>query len=391
MKGLNNDFIKVAKPILDNEEIERVVKVLKSGRYVQGPNVKEFGDDFAEYIGVKHAIALNSGTAAIHTALATIGIGPGDEVIVPALTFFSTATSVMHQNAIPVFSDIETTSYNMDPEDLPLRITKKTKVIMPVHLYGGPAEMAPILELAEDSGLHVIEDAAQAHGAEYKGRKVGSLGHIGCWSFYATKNMTSGEGGMITTDDDEVARKARILRNHGMVNRDDHVMLGYNYRMNEIQAAIGVVQLKKLDIFNEIRIKHSRFLMENLKDVDWFKLPEIKPYNKHVFFWLPVLIDESKLEMSTLELRKRLFDSGVETRHRYNAPLYKQIMLLEKNAYPKGCPFSCPFYGEEMDYSSIYLKNTEKIAGKVLGLPNHPGLDNEDLDRVIEVVKGINV
>jgi dTDP-4-amino-4,6-dideoxygalactose transaminase len=386
VKGLDSNFIKVAKPILDNEEIERVVNVLKSGRYVQGPNVKEFEEKFAEYIGVKHAVAVNSGTAALHMALATLGVGPGDEVVVPALTFFSTATSVIHQNAIPVFSDIETTSYNMDPEDLHERITERTRVIIPVHLYGGPAEMDPILELAEKRGVYVVEDAAQAHGAEYKGKKVGSIGHIGCWSFYATKNMTSGEGGMITTDDDEVARKARILRNHGMVNRDDHVMLGYNYRMNEIQAAIGVVQLKKLDIFNEIRIKHSRFLMENLKDVDWFKLPEIRPYNKHVFFWLPVLIDESKLEMSTLELRKRLFNSGVETRHRYNAPLYKQIMLLEKNAYPKGCPFNCPFYGKEMDYSSIYLKNTEKIAGKVLGLPNHPGLEEEDLERVVEVV-----
>lgn len=388
---MNSNFIKVAKPILNSEEIERVVSVLKSGRFVQGPNVKEFEEDFAEYIGVKHAVAVNSGTAAIHVALATLGVGPGDEVVVPALTFFSTATSVIHQNAIPIFSDIETTSYNMDPEDLHLRVTEKTRVILPVHLYGGPAEMDPILEFAEERGIYIVEDAAQAHGAEYKGKKVGSIGHIGCWSFYATKNMTSGEGGMITTDDDEVARKARILRNHGMVNRDDHVMLGYNYRMNEIQAAIGVVQLKKLDIFNEIRIKHSSFLMENLKDVDWFKLPEIKPYNKHVFFWLPVLINESKLEMSTLELRKRLFDSGVETRHRYNAPLYKQIMLLEKNAYPKGCPFSCPFYGKEMDYSNIYLKNTEKIAGKVLGLPNHPGLEEEDLERIIEVVHEIKV
>lgn len=388
---MKSDFIKVAKPIIGDEEIERVIRVLKSGRFVQGPNVEELEEKFAKYIGVEHAVATNSGTAAIHIALATVGVGPGDEVIVPAITFFSTATAVMHQNAVPIFADVELGTCNLDPEDFRRRITEKTKAVIPVHLYGGSAEMDAIMEYAEESGVYVIEDAAQAHGAEYKGRKVGSIGRIGCWSFYATKNMTTGEGGMITTNDDDIAEKARIIRNHGMVSRDDHVMLGYNYRMNELQAAIGVVQLPKLDTWNRIRTENSLYLLEKLNDVEWLTPPEIKPYVKHVFFWCPVSVDEEKLGMSTLDLRGYLMEHGVETRHRYKAPLYKQIMLQEKRAYPKQCPFSCPFYGKEIDYSTFNCANAERIAGKMLGLPNYPGLTKDELDRIVAVIKSIKI
>ena len=384
-----SNFIKVAEPSVGEEEIKAVAEVLKSGYYVQGPNVKKLEEKFAEYIGTKHAIATNSGTAALHIALAAAGIGTGDEVIVPALTFFSTVTSVIHNNAIPIFADIDPEIYCLDPNDMKKRITDKTKAVIPVHLYGHPAEMDSIIETAEAHDLLVIEDAAQAHGAEYKGRKVGSIGHVGCWSFFATKNMTTGEGGMITTNDSNIAEKARIIRSHGMTSRDDHAVLGYNYRMNEISAAIGLVQFSKLDKLNEVRRKNSVYLLKKLEGVEWLNLPRIKPYVKHAFFWCPVRVDEEKLGMKTKDLIAKLRERGVEVRHRYVAPLYKQPMLLNQNAYPKRCPFSCPFYGRKIDYSHFNCPNAEKIAGKMIGLPNHPKLTLDELNHVIATIKEI--
>jgi len=381
--------IKVSFPAVGEEEIKAVAGVLRSGNYVQGPKVKEFEEKFATYIGTKYAIATNSGTAALHITIAAAGIGPGDEVIVPALTFFSTATSVIHNNAIPIFADIDPEIYCIDPGDMEKKITDKTKAVIPVHYYGHPAEMDAIMKIAREHNLLVIEDAAQAHGAEYKGKKVGSIGDAGCWSFYATKNMTTGEGGMITTDNSDLAEKARIIRNHGMTSRDDHVVLGYNYRMNEIAAAIGLIQLAKLDELNKTRIENSMYLLKNLRDVNWLYVPEIKPYVKHAFFWCPVRVNEEKLGYKTTELVAKLRERGVEVRHRYGAPLYKQPMLINQVAYPKKCPFSCPYYGKKIDYSKFHCKNAEQIAGKMIGLPNHPKLKREELDTVISTIKSM--
>ena len=384
------DLIKVSVPVVGEEEIEAVAEVLRSGYYVQGRNVKRFEEGWAEYIGVEHAIATNSGTSALHIALAAADIGPGDEVIVPPLTFFATIEAVLHQNAIPVFADIDPETFTLDPVDVEEKITDKTKAIIPVHLFGLPAEMDEIMRIAEKNNLIVIEDCAQAHGAEYKGRRVGSIGDVGCWSFYATKNITTGEGGMITTNNPEIAKKARIIRSHGMTSRDDHIILGYNYRMNEIQAAIGIVQLRKIDELNDIRIRNSLYLIDSLRDIEWMKPQKIPGYVKHVFFWAPFLIDEGKLGIDTKELTKKLREKGVEVRHRYREPLYKQAMLLNKIAYPRGCPFTCPFYGREIDYSRVYLPNAEKVAGKLIGLPNHPKLGEEDLMRVVEVFRTLS-
>lgn len=374
---------------MGEEEIAAVARVLRSGRYVQGPKVKEFEENFADYVGTEHAIATNSGTAALHISLAAGGIGPGDEVIVPALTFFSTVTSVIHSNAIPIFADIDPRIYCLDPQDMEKKITEKTKAVIPVHLYGHPAEMDQITEIARDHDLLVIEDAAQAHGAEYKGQKVGALGDAGCWSFYATKNMTTGEGGMITTNESKIVEKARLIRSHGMTSRDDHAILGYNYRMNEIAAAIGLFQLHKLDKLNKRRTKNSRYLLKKLENIPWLETAKIKPYVKHAFFWCPVQVNEEKLGMKTKDLVAKLKERDVEVRHRYVAPLYKQPMLLNQRAYPKRCPFSCPFYGKEIDYSDFNCPNTEKIAGKMIGLPNHPELKRRELDTIISIIKTI--
>lgn len=380
-------LIRVAKPFIAQEEIEAVKDVLLSGNYVSGKRVNQFEESFAAYHGLSHGVAVNSGTAAIHVALAVLGIGPGDEVIVPPLTFFSTVTAVLHQYAVPVFADIEPGSYCIDPLDIPKHITPRTKAIIPVHLYGNSAQMDQIMDIARQHNLYVIEDCAQAHGTEFNRQKVGSIGHIGVFSFFATKHMTTGEGGMMITGNKEWADLAKKIRSHGMTNRDNHDYLGYNYRMNEISAAIGLEQFKKLDVLNEKRIKNSLYLIDQLdkKKIPWFKTPVLSPNIKHTFFWCPLLIDEEKLGMTTAQLVTKLKESGIETRNRYWEPLYKQKILAEKENYPHRILWA----NNDIDYTNIYLENVEKIAGKLIGLPNHPGLEKHELDRVVEVLSNI--
>ena len=246
---------------------------------------RTFEASFADFIGTKHAIATSSGTSALHLSLIALGIKPRDEVIVPALTFFATVEAVLHQGATPVFADLDPNTYCIDPNDIENKITEKTRAIIPVHFFGQAAEMDHICEIRQKKAIKIIEDCAQAHGAEYKGKKVGSFGDANCWSFYATKNMTTGEGGMVTTDNEEVENKIRAIRNHGMVNRNDHLYLGYNYRMSEIHAAIGIVQLKKLESLNNKRIENSNKLRKELESLDWLEAQYIPDYVKHAFFW----------------------------------------------------------------------------------------------------------
>lgn len=373
-------LIKVAKPMVDEEEIQAVREVLVSGRYTSGPKVEEFEKQFAKYIGVKYAVAVNSGTAALHLSLATLKIKPGDEVIVPAMSFFATVSAVIHQGGIPKFCDVDR-NYCMDPEDLKKRITKNTKAIIPVHLYGYAANMKELQKIALQHNLKIIEDCAQGIGTEIDGKKIGQFGDCGAFSFFATKNMTTGEGGIITTNNKEIAEMAKILRNHGMTSRDDHEFIGYNYRMSEINAAIGLVQLKKLPEMNRKRIENSKYLLDHLKKIDWIIIEEQKNVT-HSYFWCPIRIDEEKLGMNTLELKKILFDKGIETRHRYTQPLYKQKALRNRTV----CPLNCPTHAKHIGYEGLFLKNAEEYSGKVLGLPNHPGLKKEELDYIIKVL-----
>ena len=246
-------MINIAKPIISDEEIEAVTEVLKSGMLAQGPKVDEFEKKFAEYSEAKYGIATSSGTTALHTALVAAGVERGDEVITTPFTFAATSNSILYSDATPVYADIDPKTFNLNPEKIEEKITDKTKAIVPVHLYGQPADMDPILEIAEKHDLKVIEDAAQAHGSTYKGKKIGSIGDLGCFSFYPTKNMTTGEGGMVTTNDDDLAEKSAMIRAHGESKRYEQSLLGYNYRMTDIAASIGIVQLKSIDKFNEKR------------------------------------------------------------------------------------------------------------------------------------------
>lgn len=368
---MNKRNIPVATPLVGEEEAAAAREVLLSGNYVSGPIVKDFEAEFAEYIGVKHAVALSSGTAALFIALEAAGVGKGDEVIVPPMTFFATVSSVLYVGAKPVFADISIDDLNILPEDVESKITSKTKAIIPVHLFGMPARMAELRAIADKHNLFLLEDCAQAHGSAIDGKKVGGLGDAGAFSFFATKHMTTGEGGMITTNDEGIAQQARTLRSHGMEGRDDHVVLGYNNRMTEIEAAIGRVQLKKLDDFNSRRIANSVRLLDRIREFDWSSVPV--PQDKtitHTYFWCPVMV-RAESGRTIEELKTHLQQSGIGFRHRYQKPLYHQPVLKNMG----------------LDYSDVHLPNAENLAGKFIGLPNHPGLESADVDYIISVLE----
>ena len=354
-------MIPIAKPLLDEKEIDAVSNVLRSGMIAEGARVTEFEDKFAEYVGVKHAVAVNSGTAALHAALLAYGIGAGDEVITTSFSFIATANSILFTGAKPVFADIEHDTFNIDTNCIIDKITPKTKALMPVHLYGHPAEMKAIMEIAEDHNLVVIEDACQAHGATYDDKKIGSFG-TGCFSFYPTKNMTTSEGGMITTDDKAVADRARMVRSHGSKQRYLHEMVGYNLRMTDISAAIGLVQLGKLDNFTSMRQENAKVLSDGLGDVDSITVPVVRNGCGHVFHQYTIRAKNRD------DLAAMLNQSGIGTSTYYPIPIHKQ-----------------PVY-TDLDYNDN-LPECDKAAKEALSLPVHPGVSKDELETIIESIK----
>ncbi|TFG29521.1 MAG: DegT/DnrJ/EryC1/StrS family aminotransferase [Promethearchaeota archaeon] len=332
---------------ISEEEKKAVMKVLDSRLLssLAGKVVETFEREFAEYIGVKHAIAVNSGTAALHIAIASLDIGPGDEVIVPPFTFIATASSILHNNAIPIFADIDNQTYTLDPESVKKTITPKTKAIIPVHLAGVTADMDSLLEIAEKNNLFIIEDACQSHGAKYKGKKVGSMGDLGAFSFYPSKNMTTGEGGMVTTNSNKLARQCRLLKHHGEPYWYTYNRLGWNYRMTEIQGAIGRVQLKKLDEYIKIRNANAQYLTDGVNEIKGIDSPYIPEYCEPAYnYWI------GRIHPELIGLDKDQFISKFpKGKTLYPKPLYETKLFQQKIGYPKGCPWSCPFYGKEIN------------------------------------------
>ena len=364
--------IPISKPVFGEEEANAVKEVLTSGFIVQGKKVEELEKEFADYINVNHAIAVANGTIALDVALKALEIKQGNEVIVPSFTFISTANSILFQGAKPVFADVDERTFNIKPDDVLEKITDRTKAIIGVHLFGHPFDVEAIQDICEDRNLILIEDSAQAHGAEYEGKKVGGFGIAGCFSFYATKNMTTGEGGMITTENDEIAKRCRLLRNHGESQKYYHTILGYNYRMTDIQAAIGLVQLKRLNEFTEKRIKNAEYLDKHIK-VSGLKLPYMKNGVKHVYHQYAVTIEEEEEEgflMSRDEFIKYLKDKGVGCAIHYplpihEQPLYQQLGYTDENV-------KCPV--------------ATALSKKILSLPVHPALSEEKLKYIAEVI-----
>ncbi|QLJ52177.1 MAG: Aminotransferase, DegT/DnrJ/EryC1/StrS family [Candidatus Fermentimicrarchaeum limneticum] len=354
-------MLPISKPCMGEEEIRAVIQTLRSGQLSQGSKVREFEENFSEYVGVKHAIATTNGTSSLHVALLSAGIGKGAEVITTPFSFVASSNSILYCGAKPIFVDIGK-DFNINPDLIEEKITGKTKAVLVVHLYGQPCEMDKITEICDENNLLLIEDACQAHGAEFNKRKVGSFGIAGCFSFYPTKNMTTGEGGMITTNDDRVAEKARMVINHGSKVRYHHEILGYNYRMTDIQAAIGIEQLKKLDGFNEMRIRNANLLTMKLKDVEGIVLPKTYKNRKHVFHQYTISITD-RYPIGRDALTKKLESARIGCGVYYPLPIHKQKLYIR------------------MGYSSK-LPVSEKVSREVVSLPIHPLVRKADLEKI---------
>jgi dTDP-4-amino-4,6-dideoxygalactose transaminase len=353
-------MIPIAKPLIGEEEKRAVLEVLDSGILTQGPRVAAFEVAFAKMAGVKYAVATSSGTTALHVALLVHGIRPGDEVITTPFTFIASANSILYVGARPVFADIDPGTFNIDPRQIEAAITPRTKAVLPVHLFGLPADMDPIMEIADKHRLVIIEDACQSHGAEYKGKKVGSFG-TGCFSLYPTKNITSAEGGMVTTNDAEIAENCRVIRQQGMRRRYYHDELGFNFRMTDIHAAIGLAQLQKLERFNQARIANAQYLSAHLRGV---VVPEVLPGYRHVFHQYTVRIPGGRRDALLDHLRER----GVSTGVYYPVPVHQQT-----------------FYTQGLGYN-LRLPESERAAAEVLSLPVHPALCHNDLETIVAAV-----
>ena len=370
---------------VEREEILAVKRVMRSKRltFMSGTEIEEFETAFAKYMGSRYAIAVSSGTSALHVSLAAAGIGAGDEVLIPPYTFVATATAVLHQNAIPVFVDIDPITLCMDPVDLKNKLTDRTKAIIPVHLFGYPMDLSPLLEFAEEHNLILIEDACQAHGAEYNSKKIGTFGKAGCFSLFESKNMMTGEGGIIITDDKEFFERCRLIRHHGEPSWYTYERLGYNYRMTTIQAVIGIEQLKKLDIMNEGRIKNSQYLSSLLSDIPGINLPQNPENGKHVFHAYAIQVDPSIIGMSGKELADRLNRDFQITQLIYPAGLYASNLFQKRMGYgERKCPFTCPFFENEVFYTDPRCPTTDKIAENIIGLPNWHQLSYIELSLV---------
>lgn len=359
-----SDFIPPAKPIIGDEEREAVDRVLRSGMVAQGPEVAAFEKEFSEhFVPGRPSVAVNSGTAGLHLGLLAAGVGAGDEVIVPSFTFAATGNSVALTGGTPVFVDIEPETFTLDPAAVAAAITPRTKGILPVHLYGHPARMRELEALAAERGVALYEDAAQAHGAALDGRPVGSFGDFAMFSLYPTKNMTSGEGGMVTTATDEIARQVKLLRNQGMERQYENEVIGFNARMTDIHAAIGRVQLTKVDGWTKTRQANAAFLDANLQGV---VVPPVADGAVHVYHQYTIRVPEDRDG----------FVAALKSEYNVGAGVYYPI--------PNHRLPSLQHFAPGLD-----LPETERAAREVASLPVHPSLSQDDLERIVAAVNAV--
>lgn len=366
-------WIPVCEPTLKGNELKYVEDCIKTNQIASsGKYIDQFEKKFSTYCGVQHGISCANGTAALHLAVEALGIGKGDEVIIPTFTMIATCNAVIYAGAKPVLVDSELKTWNIDADKIEEKITKKTKAIMVVHTYGHPADMDRIDAIAKKYNLKIIEDAAEAHGAEYKGRKTGSLGDIACYSFYANKLITSGEGGMVVTNNDTWAEKIKFLKNHYFGEpRFLHYQLGYNYRMTNIQAAIGLAQLEKMDDFVESRIKNAHYYRELLKDVKGITLPPQAEWAKNIYWMFGILVQD-EFGRTMPQLREELQKKGIETRTFFTGMHRQPCYQKNDERFP--------------DVSGSYPVS-DALTKKGLYLPSASHLTKEEMDAVVDAIQ----
>ena len=370
---LKNNFIPVCEPVVGKTEEKYVTEALRTNWISsKGKYVDEFAQKFAEFCDVKYCILTTSGTTALHLALAALGIGSGDEVIVPAFTMAATAFAVCYVGATPVLVDSELETGNIDVSKIEEKITPKTKAIIPVHIYGHPCDMTPIMRLARRYGLFVIEDAAEAHGAEYKGKRCGGIAHLGCFSFYANKIITMGEGGAVVTNNKRIAERLKLLVDlaHSPKKRFSHIALGFNYRLTNLQAAVGVGQLKQVRKFISARRRNARLYTRLLKDVNGLRLPVEKDGVKNVY-WMYGVVVEKTFGLTRDELMEALAQKGIGTRAffipMHRQPVFKKMGLFRGEKYP---------VAEELGRQGLYL-------------PSGSGLTRDQIEYICWAIKDV--
>jgi len=344
-----------------DEELEAIKSALFSGVLTDGPRTAAFEDVFASRHAVSNAVAFSNGTVALAGIYLALGIGPGDEVIVPSMTFISTATSVLHVGARPVFAEVNEDTFNLDPSDVEARLTPRTRAIVAVHYGGQPADLAELRSIANDAGIALIEDAAQAHGASYRGKPVGGFGQAAMFSFTPTKNVTTGEGGLVTTNDGELATRLRLLRNHGQTSRYHHDLLGYNWRITEMQAAMGVVQIKKLDAILDRKWANAAYLRNRLKDAPDVVPPIAREDRTHAYMLFTLKIPANLRDHAM----NALINAGIEARF-YFPPAHLQ-----------------PVFKNGM----VSLPKTERLASQMVSIPFHSHLSHSEIDTMVGALK----
>jgi len=362
-------MIPLSKPLIGKEEIAAVVAVLESGMIAQGPRVKELEEKFARYCGTKYAVALNSGTAALHSALYALDIKPGDEVITTPFTFVATANVILMQGAKVIFADIKSDDFNIDPDDVERKITKRTKAIITVDLYGQIYNYGRLKKMAAKNGIKIVEDACQAVGAGWNGKKAGSCGDVAAFSLYATKNITSGEGGVLTTDSEKIMERAKMFRHHGQseTQRYEYVDLGYNYRLTDMAAALAIEQLKKADRLNTARIKNATRLARALRGIKGLIVPVVKKSYRHVFHQFTVKITKD-FKTSREDFIDYLRSQGI------GCGVY----------YPK--PLHLHSHFRRLGYHAGDFPVSEQMSHEVLSLPVHPLLSSKELSYIIQKI-----
>ena len=365
------------------ETAEIVMQALRSGHLdmLEGNLYAEFEKQFAEWLGVKHAIFTNSGTAALFVALRAADIGPGDEVIVPPFSFIATATAVLHNNALPVFADIDPKTYNLDPHKAIEKITEKTKAIIPVHLGGMPADLDPLMEVCKEKDIFVLEDACQSHGALYKGKQVGTIGDTGAFSFFPSKNMMTGEGGMTTTNNDELAEQMRIIRHHGESDWYKFERLGWNLRPTELQSAVGIAQMKSVKRNIQKRQMAWWYLTESLKGVKGVEVPYVPDYAEPSCNWWGAIVKPEEVGMKdATEFTIALNSKSPFTKVLYPKPLYKTIVFQKGDTF---LPFEMPEHPDGL------CPDCEELNKVLIGIDTHHELTKEHCDLIISQFKSI--
>lgn len=360
-----SDEIPMSAPDITEDDVAAVADVIRSGRLSLGPKTAEFEQLMAGYVGTRHAVAVSSGTTALHLLIRVLGLSPGDEVLVPSFTFAASVNVILYERATPVFVDIEPDTYNLDPADLERKITPRTKAILAVDVFGHPAEWDPILELAAAYRLKVIDDACEAIGAEYRGKRLGSFGDAATFAFYPNKQMTTGEGGVVTTNSDEIAELCRSLRNQGrgrMGEWLEHERLGYNYRMTEMSAALGVSQLRRIELLLAKRDRVARMYTERLRDLDVIRPPTVRPHVRMSWFVYVVTLGAS---LTRTQVMAALAQEGIPSRG-YFSPIHLQ-----------------PYIRDLLGTREGMLPATEEAARRTVALPFHGNMTEDQVQRVV--------